>query len=182
MDSKAAWLKCQNSPEEKLSVVKATVMRSAQEEVSFPLDKSFKKVSCKPGPEVKDLSRPSWEDALEKEMATHSSILAWRVPWTEEPDRLQSMGSQESDMTWQLNQPINNGGKGSPDGGTSQSKGSKVGDSMGNQVPVLLLGHVSPNKLKGTFHTEPGTSLQHFPLEHLILCPWKGLFWNKKWR
>ena len=37
-----------------------------------------------------------WEDPLEKEMATHSSILAWRIPWTEEPGRLQSMGSQES--------------------------------------------------------------------------------------
>ena len=35
-----------------------------------------------------------WEDLLEKEMATHSSILAWRVPWTGEPGRLQSMGSQ----------------------------------------------------------------------------------------
>ena len=34
------------------------------------------------------------EDSLEKEMATHSSILAWRIPWTEEPGRLQSMGSQ----------------------------------------------------------------------------------------
>ena len=36
----------------------------------------------------------SWEDALEKEMATHSSILPWEIPWTEEPDGLQSMGSQ----------------------------------------------------------------------------------------
>ena len=35
-----------------------------------------------------------WEDPLEKEMATHSSILAWRIPWTEEPGGLQSMGSQ----------------------------------------------------------------------------------------
>ena len=35
-----------------------------------------------------------WEDPLEKEMATHSSILAWRIPWTEDPGRLQSMGSQ----------------------------------------------------------------------------------------
>ena len=35
-----------------------------------------------------------WEDLLEKEMATHSSILAWKIPWTEEPLRLQSMGSQ----------------------------------------------------------------------------------------
>ena len=34
------------------------------------------------------------EDHLEKEMATHSSILAWKIPWMEEPDRLQSMGSQ----------------------------------------------------------------------------------------
>ena len=42
------------------------------------------------------------EDPLEKEMATHSSILAWRIPWTEEPGRLQSMGSQESDTTYRL--------------------------------------------------------------------------------
>ena len=34
------------------------------------------------------------EDLLEKEMATHSSILAWKIPWMEEPDRLKSMGSQ----------------------------------------------------------------------------------------
>ena len=39
-----------------------------------------------------------WEDPLEKEMATHFSILAWRIPWTEEPCRLQSMRSQELDM------------------------------------------------------------------------------------
>ena len=43
---------------------------------------------------VRSLGR---EDPLEKEMATHSSILAWRMPWTEEPGRLQSMGPQESD-------------------------------------------------------------------------------------
>ena len=35
-----------------------------------------------------------WEDPLEKEMATHSSTLAWKIPWTEELDRLQSVGSQ----------------------------------------------------------------------------------------
>ena len=38
-----------------------------------------------------------WEDPLEKEMATHSSILAWRIPWTEELDGLQSTGRKESD-------------------------------------------------------------------------------------
>ena len=41
-----------------------------------------------------------WEDPLEKEMATHSSTLAWRIPWTEEPGRLQSMGSQRVRHDW----------------------------------------------------------------------------------
>ena len=39
------------------------------------------------------------EDSLEKEMATHSSILAWKIPWMEEPGRLQSMGLKELDRT-----------------------------------------------------------------------------------
>ena len=43
-----------------------------------------------------------WEDPLEKEMAIHSSTLAWKIPWTEEPDRLQSMGCKELDMTERL--------------------------------------------------------------------------------
>jgi len=42
------------------------------------------------------------EDPLEKEMATHSSILAWRIPWTEELGGLQSMGRKESDTTERL--------------------------------------------------------------------------------
>ena len=41
----------------------------------------------------------SLEDPLEKETETHSSILAWRIPWAEEPGMLRSMRSQESDMT-----------------------------------------------------------------------------------
>ena len=45
----------------------------------------------------------SWEDALEKGMATHSSIPAWEMPWTEEPSRPQSMGLQELGTTWRLN-------------------------------------------------------------------------------
>ena len=40
-----------------------------------------------------------WEDLLEKEMATHSSILAWKIPWTEEPGSLQTMGCKELDRT-----------------------------------------------------------------------------------
>ena len=43
-----------------------------------------------------------WEDPLEKEMATHSNILAWGIPWTEEPGGLQSMGLNESDTTERL--------------------------------------------------------------------------------
>ena len=43
-----------------------------------------------------------WEDPLEKGMTTHSSILAWRIPWAEEPGKLQSMGSKELDTTEQL--------------------------------------------------------------------------------
>ena len=39
-----------------------------------------------------------WEDPLEKERATHSSILAWRIPWTEEPGGPQSMGSQRDGL------------------------------------------------------------------------------------
>ena len=41
-----------------------------------------------------------WEDPLEKEMATHSSILAWKIPWTEDPHRLHSMGSQTVGQDW----------------------------------------------------------------------------------
>ena len=44
----------------------------------------------------------SQKDPLEEEMATHSSVLAWKIPWIEEPGRLQSMGLQKSDMTEQL--------------------------------------------------------------------------------
>ena len=43
-----------------------------------------------------------WEDPLEEGIATHSSILAWRIPWTEEPGGLQSIGHKESDTTEQL--------------------------------------------------------------------------------
>ena len=55
-----------------------------------------------PNPPAKQelqFSSPGQEDPLEKEMATHSSILAWEIPWTEEPGGLQSMGPQKS-QTW----------------------------------------------------------------------------------
>ena len=50
-----------------------------------------KRLPAMPATQVPSLA---WEDALEKEMATHFSALAWEIPWTEEPCRLQSTGSQ----------------------------------------------------------------------------------------
>ena len=47
------------------------------------------------------------EDPLEKGMATHSSILIWRIPWTQEPGRLQSMGHKEPDMTERISRTQN---------------------------------------------------------------------------
>ena len=51
-------------------------------------------VQCLPTMWETQVQSLGWEDLLEKEMATHSSIPAWRIPGTEEPGRLQSMGSQ----------------------------------------------------------------------------------------
>ena len=57
----------------------------------FPGDSDSQESACSAG----DLgSVPGSENPLEKGVATHSSILAWRIPWTEEPSQLQSMGSQ----------------------------------------------------------------------------------------
>ena len=52
------------------------------------------KVKCLPAMQETWVLSLGWEDPLEKEMATHSSILAWKIPCTEESGRLQSMGSQ----------------------------------------------------------------------------------------
>ena len=60
--------------------------------VGFPCSSVGIESACNP----RDLA---WEDPLEKEMATHSSILAWRIPWTEELGRLQFIVSQELDTT-----------------------------------------------------------------------------------
>ena len=52
------------------------------------------RLKCLPAMQKTWVRSLSQEDPLEKEMATHSSILSWRIPWTEEPGGLQSMGSQ----------------------------------------------------------------------------------------
>ena len=72
--------------------------------MDFPGSSDGKASAYNAGDRVRSLGQ---EDPLEKETATHSSIHAWKIPWTEEPGGLQSMGSQESDTTerlllWQL--------------------------------------------------------------------------------
>ena len=59
----------------------------------FPGGSDGKESACSVGDQVRSLD---WEDPLAKGMATHSSILAWRIPWTEDPGGLQSMGVTKS--------------------------------------------------------------------------------------
>ena len=65
--------------------------------MGFPGGLLVKNLPAKQEMQVQSLA---WEDPLEKGMATHSGILAWETPWTEEPDGLQSMGSQDSDTSY----------------------------------------------------------------------------------
>ena len=51
-------------------------------------------VKCLPAMQETQVRSLGWEDPLEKEVATHSSTIAWKIPWMEEPGRLQSMGLQ----------------------------------------------------------------------------------------
>ena len=59
--------------------------------MGFPGGSDGKESACSVGDGDRSLC---WEDSLEKGMATHSSILAWRIPWTEKPGGLQAVGSQ----------------------------------------------------------------------------------------
>ena len=58
-------------------------------------------VKCLPTMRETRVQSLGWEDLLEKEMAAHSSILAWKIPWTEEPGTLHSMGSQRVGHDWE---------------------------------------------------------------------------------
>ena len=60
----------------------------------FPADSVGKESACNQEVQETQVQSLGREDLLEEGMATHSSILSWRIPWTEEPDGLQSMGSQ----------------------------------------------------------------------------------------
>ena len=68
--------------------------------MSFPCGSNGKESACNAGDRVQSLG---WEESLEKEMAVHSSILAWRIPWTEDPGGLQSIGSQRVWHDWVTN-------------------------------------------------------------------------------
>ena len=80
---------CVRSPKS-LCHVKFYIMKTT-ESLGFPGGSDDKASACKQETQVRSLGR---EDPLEKEIATHSSTLAWKIPWTEEPGGLQSMGLQ----------------------------------------------------------------------------------------
>ena len=68
--------------------------------MGFPSGSVVKNLPTVPKMQETQVQSLSWEDPLEEGMATHSSILAWRIPWTEEPGGLQSMGSQRVRHDW----------------------------------------------------------------------------------
>ena len=78
-------------------------------------------IECLPAMRETQVRSLGLEDILKKEMATHSSTLAWKIPWTEEPGRLQSMGSQ----SW------------------TQLSDFTLGNLLGSFNPVRLLGKIS---------------------------------------
>ena len=85
--SRHSWLFGKNiySEKEIMNCITVTILRG------FPDGSDGKASACNVGDPG---SIPGSGRSLEKEMATHSSTLAWKIPWTEEPDKLQSMGSQ----------------------------------------------------------------------------------------
>ena len=79
-----------------LSTVLRSVIRLHKLNISFVIRTSLvaQRLKCLPGMQESRVRSLGREDPLEKEMATHSSTLAWRIPWREEPGKLQSMGWQ----------------------------------------------------------------------------------------
>ena len=67
--------------------------------LGFPGGLAVKNPPAMQEPQETQVQPPGQEDPLEGGTVTHSSILAWRIPWTEDLDRLQSIGSKELDMT-----------------------------------------------------------------------------------
>ena len=88
---KENWL-----PEELFSMLPHLVTTKKKKYIYLKASTSLVAQTVKHLPAVRETQVRSlgWEDPLEKAMATHSSTLAWKIPWTEEPGRLQPMGSQ----------------------------------------------------------------------------------------
>ena len=109
-----------------------------------------------------------WEDPLEKEMATHSRTIAWKIPWTEEPCRLQSMGLQRVGHDWATSLSLSRG---------FAPKGSFLAWSC--QGPSLLWAPANPHHLRKTTNASRCFWLSllwshwYFPLS---LGAWKVLF------
>ena len=82
---------------EKNTVIVVTDAKNDSANEGFPGGSDGKESACSAGDPG---SVPGREDPLEEGMAIHSSILAWRTPWTEEPGGLQSMGSQTVEHDW----------------------------------------------------------------------------------
>ena len=95
-----------------------------------------------------------WEDPLEDEMATHSSILAWKIPWMEEPRRLQSMGSQRVRYDWATKHS------------TAHAQNKKP-----NIIMRIILGFVM-KKIQNLLHAHSG--------RNVCVCP-TSLLWNQSW-
>ena len=96
-----------------------------------------------------------WEGLLEKEMATHSSILAWKIPWTEEPGRLQSVGSQTVGHNWATSLSLS----------TQEALGHAYIIRMMQGFPWWLSGKKSPANTGNARYSGliPGPGRSHMP-------------------
>ena len=114
-----------------------------------------------------------WKDLLEKEMATHFSVLAWKIPWTEEPGRLQSMGSQRVGHDWlhfhfHFRENV-----------TKRNKWTIFYPSVMKYNLCLL--HIPwgfPDGASGK-----GSTSQHMRNKRHVFSPWVGTIpWRRKWQ
>ena len=143
-----------------------------------------------------------WEDPLEKEMATHSRTIAWKIPWTEEPGRLQSMGSHRVRHDWatSLHFIVQTG---FPGGTVVKNPSANAGDGRGfypwvgkipwrrkrQPTPVLLPGKCYGQRSLASFsprgckeldmieHTH-STNMVSFPFYLLFYLRYVGWCWN----
>ena len=110
-----------------------------------------------------------WEDLLEKWMSTHSSILAWRSPWTEEPGGLQSMGLQRVRHDWATFTSLEGVDKGGEDG--IQIKGTGVLFSNSQMELALIIIQENKNKIKTWPGIHSPRNLPSLPQPHALPHP-----------